>query len=60
MGELVPKSVAMNHAEKIALTCVPVLKYFMFLTYPFVKLLGLSTTAILAVLGVRRVDEQVV
>lgn len=55
-----PKSVAMNHAEKIALTCVPVLKYFMFLTYPFVKLLGLSTTAILAVLGVRRVDEQVV
>lgn len=60
VGELVPKSVAMNNAEGIALTCVPVLKYFMFFTYPFVKLLGYSTTAILALLRVRRVDEQVV
>lgn len=60
VGELVPKSLAMNHAEGIALNCVPILRYFMFLTYPFVKLLGFSTTVLLMPFGVRNQSEEAV
>jgi putative hemolysin len=28
IGELVPKTIAMNNSEKIALVCVPIIKYF--------------------------------
>ena len=47
IGELVPKTIAMNNPEKLALFCVPILRYFMFITYPFVKLLSFSTVIIL-------------
>lgn len=53
IGELVPKSIAMNNAEGIALTCVPVIKYFTYATYPFVKLLSISTKLILKVCGIK-------
>jgi putative hemolysin len=58
IGELVPKSIAMNHAEAIALTCVPVIKYFTLATYPFVKLLSVSTRLILKVVGIRDSGEE--
>ncbi|MBI2269924.1 MAG: HlyC/CorC family transporter [Bacteroidetes bacterium] len=52
IGELVPKSIAMNNAEKIAMICVPVIKYFTMAAYPFVKLLSVSTQIILKIVGV--------
>jgi putative hemolysin len=53
IGELVPKSIAMNNAEKIALSCAPIIKYFTFATFPFVKLLSVSTRLILKLIGVK-------
>ena len=47
IGELVPKTIAMNNSEKIALVCVPIIKYFTFASFPFVKLLSISTKFIL-------------
>ncbi|MEY3501510.1 MAG: hypothetical protein RL308_3183 [Bacteroidota bacterium] len=53
IGELVPKSIAMNNAEAIALVTVPIIKYFTLATYPFVKLLSFSTTIILKIFGIK-------
>ena len=58
--ELVPKTLAMNNPERFALFCVPILGYFMVLTYPFVKLLSISTTIILKVLWVKNVRHWIV
>ncbi len=57
IGELVPKTIAMNNAESIALVCVPIIKYFTYTTYPFVKLLSISTKFILRLLGVKANDS---
>lgn len=53
IGELVPKTIAMNNSESIALFSVPVIRYFTMLTYPFVWLLSFSTSMILKVFGVK-------
>jgi len=53
IGELVPKTIGMNNAEGIALFCVPIIKNFTKITYPFVKLLSVSTTLILKLFGVK-------
>jgi len=58
IGELVPKTIAMSNAEPIALFCVPVIKYFTLLTFPFVKLLSFSTTLILKFFGVKENQEE--
>lgn len=63
IGELVPKSIAMNNAEAIALFSVPIIKYFTLATYPFVKLLSISTKLILKLFGVKengneRINEE--
>lgn len=57
IGELVPKTIAMNNAEKISLFTVPIIKYFTIATYPFVKLLSGSTALILKVLGIKENPE---
>lgn len=57
IGELVPKTIAMNNAEKIALVCSPIIKYFTYATFPFVKLLSLSTKMILKIFGVKENDH---
>jgi putative hemolysin len=56
VGELVPKTIAMNSAEKIALVCAPVIKYFTLATFPFVKLLSISTKLILKLFGAKEND----
>jgi putative hemolysin len=58
IGELVPKSIAMNHAESIALVSVPVIKYFTLATFPFVKLLSFSTSIILKIFGIKENDGE--
>lgn len=57
IGELVPKTIAMNNAEKIALVCSPIIKYFTLATFPFVKLLSVSTNLILKLFGVKENDN---
>jgi putative hemolysin len=57
IGELVPKTIAMNNAEKIALVCSPIIKYFTYATFPFVKLLSFSTKMILKIFGVKENDH---
>jgi putative hemolysin len=52
IGELVPKTIAMNNAESIALFSVPIIKYFTMITFPFVKLLSVSTNVILKIFGI--------
>lgn len=42
-GELVPKTIAIRNAETIAITCVPIIRYFTLAVYPFVYLLSFST-----------------
>ena len=58
LGELVPKTIAMTNAEGIALTCVPIIKYFTYTVYPFVKLLSFSTNLILKIIGVKESDSE--
>lgn len=53
IGELVPKSIAMNNAEKIALVCAPVINGFTIVTYPFVRLLSVTTNLILKLIGIK-------
>lgn len=56
LGELVPKTIAMNNSEKIAFLCVPVVNVFTKITYPFVKLLSLSTKFILKLFNIKEND----
>jgi putative hemolysin len=58
IGELVPKTIAMNNAESIALFCVPIIKYFTLITYPFVKLLSVSTNFILKLFGIKENETE--
>jgi len=58
IGELVPKTIAMNNAESIALFCVPIIKQFTRITYPFVKLLSVSTNLILRVFGIKENESE--
>jgi putative hemolysin len=60
IGELVPKTIAMNNAESIALFCVPIIKYFTLITFPFVKLLSASTNFILKIFGVKGNESEIV
>ena len=57
IGELVPKTIAMNNSEKIALVCVPIIKYFTFASFPFVKLLSISTKFILKIIGSKEANS---
>src|SRR5690606_13822200 len=60
IGELVPKTIAMNNAEPIALFAVPIIRYFTFIAYPFVKLLSFSTSLIIRLFGIKeKAGEQI-
>lgn len=58
IGELVPKTIALNNPEWFALFCVPILRYFMIITYPFVKLLSFSTIIILKIIRIKIIKEE--
>ena len=53
IGELVPKTIAINNAEKISLFSVPIINVFTKATYPFVSMLSLTTKLILKLLGIK-------
>jgi putative hemolysin len=60
IGELVPKTIAMNNAESIAMVCSPIIKYFTIVTYPFVKLLSVSTQLLLKLFGIKEKDNDAI
>lgn len=53
VGELVPKSIALNDPERIALFTAPIIQVFTKLTFPLVRLLSLSTTLIVKLLPIK-------
>lgn len=53
IGELVPKTVALNNPEGIALAAAPWVTVFTRVAFPLVKLLSISTQTILRLLGVK-------
>ena len=52
IGELVPKTIALNHAEAIAVALSPLMKVFSAVTYPVVWVLSVSTKIVLKFFGV--------
>ncbi len=58
IGELVPKTIALNNPESIAMSVAPVIHYFSRAFYPFVKLLSLSTNFVNKILGIKKHSEQ--
>jgi putative hemolysin len=58
IGELIPKTLAMSNAEKIALFVAPIIKTFTVLTLPLVKILSVSTNAIIRLLGIKETKEE--
>lgn len=59
IGELIPKTIALNNAEPIALLFGPFVRYFTLITYPLVKLLSFSTRVALRLLGVKEKEGDV-
>ncbi len=56
IGELIPKTIAMNNPESIALTVAPIIRVFTMITYPLVKLLSGSTNLFLRLLRIKDKD----
>jgi putative hemolysin len=57
LGELVPKRLALNNSEKIAVATAPFMQGLSRLSTPLVSILSASTDAVLRVLGVKPSDE---
>lgn len=57
IGELVPKTIALNHAEAIAIVLSPAMKLFSSLTYPVVWILSFSTRLVLKLFGIENRRE---
>jgi putative hemolysin len=53
IGELVPKRLALNDPERIAVLVSPAMRLFSTLAYPVVRLLSASTSLILRVVGMK-------
>ena len=52
LGELAPKKIAMNNPEKISFRVVGILLFVQKVTIPFVKILSLSTNAVVRLFGI--------
>ncbi|MBM3543197.1 MAG: HlyC/CorC family transporter [Alphaproteobacteria bacterium] len=60
VGELVPKRIALNHAETIACAVAPLMKFLAAIGAPFVWFLRISTHGVLALLRLRPAAESAV
>lgn len=60
-GELVPKRIALHKAEAISMFAIRPIYLIAKLTFPFIKLLSISTNTILHILGfkIENIEEQV-
>lgn len=57
IGELVPKTIALNYAEKMAVAVAPTIYTVSIIFYPFVKLLSFSTGFINKLIGLKPKEE---
>jgi putative hemolysin len=57
IGELVPKRIALNDPERLACTIAPPMRFLSRLTAPIVHILGISTDALLNLLGIKASNE---
>jgi len=57
IGELVPKTIALNNAEKMAVAVAPTIHVVSIIFYPFVKLLAFSTNLVTRMIGLKPKDE---
>ena len=57
IGELVPKTIALNNAEKMAIAVAPSIHMVSIIFYPFVKLLAFSTNFVNKLIGLNPKDE---
>lgn len=58
VGELVPKSIALNSPEKVALFAAPIVRIFTRITFPLVRLLSGSTSLILKLLPLTKNQDE--
>jgi putative hemolysin len=58
IGELLPKSLALQKPQELALQIVPSFNVFTFLAYPFVKILTMSTRFLLRLLHAGKKENQ--
>lgn len=59
IGELVPKTIALNNPENISVRVAPFVFYFSKAFYPFVRLLALSTNLINKLIGLNEYEGKV-
>ena len=59
IGELVPKTIAMNRPEKIAIRVAVPVYYFSKIFYPFVRLLAISTNLVNKLIGIKPLEGQI-
>ena len=57
IGELVPKTIALNNSEKMAIMAAPTIYIVSIIFFPFVKLLSFSTGFINKLIGLKPKDE---
>jgi putative hemolysin len=60
IGELAPKQIGLTHSERLAALIAQPMAFFSRITSPLVKLLSLSTTAILRLIGLGTPDDATV
>lgn len=58
IGELVPKSLALNHPEQIAVVFTPFMRILTRVVWPFVWLLSFSTRLVNRLLGIKTGEER--
>ncbi|MCE5258778.1 MAG: hemolysin family protein [Chloroflexi bacterium] len=60
LGELVPKRIAVNSSEKIALTMASSMRFISAVAKPFVTVLSAATEGVLKLLGIKLHEEPIV
>ncbi|MEE2694727.1 MAG: CNNM domain-containing protein [Pseudomonadota bacterium] len=51
-GELIPKTIALSNADKIALKIAPVIRIIIIILYPLTKILNIIVSSILKIVGI--------
>jgi len=56
-GEIIPKALAVSQAERVARVMVPIINGLALLVYPVGKLMQITSTAVLSLMGVKEKEE---
>ena len=58
LGELVPKTIGLNHPEKYATLFAPAMSVLNKIMYPFVKILSVSTKLVTRLIGLKKSEDR--